>query len=160
MHTLLTYAAFSLLAGASIFFLIKNRTQYILYSVVILLILMQVIGAFLRILHLPGAEQLLLLGVGGTLLGGVLLIWRAFSNRQGQTILNKLLVGVLLIVQIALPLLDIGSSRNFAGLLNYPVTALLATVLINRQTEHEGEKNMMILFLVQGIFYILMNLLN
>jgi len=160
MNSAFVFGSFSILALASIYFLIKNRVQYILYSVVIFLVLGQIVGAFFKIMHWPGADELLVLGVAGAFLGSVLLILKAFRNKDNRFVLNKLIVGMLIISQMVLPFSASANFQNLSGLLHYPITALLATVLLNDQAEHEGEKNMMILFLLQGIFYIIINLLD
>jgi hypothetical protein len=118
------------------------------------LVLTSVAGSIFSILHLPGASELLLISFTGTFLGAVLLIWRAFRNRQGQMLLNKLFAGSILIFQIAAVFL-LPEQASKIGLLNYPLAAIIGTVLINNQHEHEGERNILILFLMQAVLYIL-----
>jgi peptidoglycan/LPS O-acetylase OafA/YrhL len=160
MHSAFIFGSFSIIAIASVYFLIKNRLQYILYSVVVFLVLANVAGAFFKIMHLTGADELLILGISGSFLGSVLLMLKSFRNKNNQFILNKLIVGILILLQLTVPFFLPSDAESFGGLLNYPITALLATVLLNDQAEHEGEKNMMILFLLQSLFYIVINLLD
>jgi peptidoglycan/LPS O-acetylase OafA/YrhL len=158
MNTAFIFGSFSFLAAASIYLLIKMRIQYILYSVVIALCLVQLAGAFFKIMHWTGADELLIVGFAGTILGAGLLIWKSIRNQGKQILFNKLIVGLMLLLQLALALFT--QARELGGLLNYPVTALIATVIINDQSEHQGEKNMMIVFLMQAVFYLVSELLK
>jgi hypothetical protein len=160
MNATFIYGSFSFLGVAAIYLLIKNRLGYIIYSVVIFLVLLQIAGALLRILHLKGGDALLLTGLTGTMLGGVLLIWRSLQNSLHQILFTKLVAGVLLLIQCALFFLPVAQSLKIEPFIAYPVTALIATLLINDQAEHEGEKNMLLLFLFQSIFQIVFNLLR
>jgi hypothetical protein len=112
-----------------------------------------VLGSFFKILHLAGADQLLIVGLAGTILGAVLLVWKSFRNRQNQLVLNKLIAGAMILLQIGIAIFLPEQSAK-TGLLNYPVTAFIGTVLINKQYEHQGEKGVLILFMLQGILYI------
>src|SRR5688572_8610315 len=117
------------MAIASIYLLVKNRFQFIIYSVVLVLTFGAVIGSLFGILHLPGANELLLTGFAGTVLGAILLIWKSCRNIQGQILLYKLLAALILIFQIVSAFLWPEHSDR-VGLLNYPLTAFIATVLI------------------------------
>ena len=159
MSATFIYGSFSFLFAASIYLIIRLRLQYVIYSVAIALSLLQLAGAFFKIMHMPGGDELLLVGALGTLLGAGLLIWKSLRNRFNQVLINKLVVGLLLLSQLVLAFFSL-QTHQLAGILNYPVTALIATVLLNDQSEHQGEKNMMIVFLMQAIFYIVSELLN
>lgn len=160
MYAAFIYTSFSFLVIASVYLLIKNRLQYIVYSLAIFFVLLQTAGAFFRILHLPGAGELFLTGLAGPVLGGVLMIWESLRNKTHQLLFNKLAAGVLLLVNATLFFFPSAQAVALGPLIYYPVTALVATVLINEQAEHRGEKNMLILFLLQGIFQIVFNLLK
>jgi hypothetical protein len=159
MYAAFVYGSFSFLAAASVYFLVRMRIRYIIYSAVIFLTLLQIVGAFFKIMHMPGADQLLILGFAGTIIGGGLLIWRSVWNEGKGIIFNKLMVGLMLLVQLALVFFPVRADQ-LGSLLNYPITALIATVLINDQSEHQGERNMMIVFLMQAVFYIASELLK
>ncbi len=160
MHAAFIYGSFSVLAIASIYLLIRNRLQFILYSVVIFSVLVQSAGAFFKILHLNGGDQLFTMGFVGMILGGALLIWKGLKNSINQILFNKLAAGILIFAHTALFFFPAAQVIRLEPLTYYPITALIATVLINDQTEHQGEKNMLILFLLQGIFQIISNLLK
>lgn len=160
MYPAFIYISFSFLAAASVYLLVKNRFQYIVYSLAIFLVMLQTAGAFFKILHLPGGDELFLSGFAGTILGGVLMVWKSLRNKTHQVLFNKLAAGILLLVHIALFLFPSAQAIALGPLIYYPVTALVATVLINDQAEHTGEKNMLILFLLQGLFQIVFNLLK
>ena len=160
MSAALIYGSFSFLGIAAIYLLIKNGLRYIVYSVVIFLTLVQVAGALFLILHLPGGYELLLTGLAGTVLGAALLIWRSLQNSIHQVLFNKLVAGILLLAQCALFFLPAAQTLKIEPFIAYPITALIATALINDQTENDGERNMMLLFLFQAIFQIVFNLLR
>ena len=159
MYAAFVYGSFSFLAAASVYFLVRMRIRYIIYSLVIFLTLLQIVGAFFKIMHMPGGDQLLILGLAGTIIGGGLLIWKSLRTSGKQVLFNKLMVGLMLLLQVALVFFPI-RAQQLGGLLNYPITALIATVLINDQSEHQGEKNMMIVFLMQAVFYLVSELLK
>ena len=159
MNPAFLIGSLTLITVASLYLLIQIRLHYPVYSVVMILVLASVAGALFNILHLPGASELLLLSFAGTFLGSVLLVWRALKNRQDQILLNKLFAGLILLFQIVAAFvwpLDAGKT----GLLNYPLAAIIGTILINKQYEHAGERNILILFLMQGILYILIEVMK
>lgn len=159
MNLTLIIICYSVLALVSLYFLIQHRLRFIAYSVVLLLTLCSLVGSLLKILHMPGGDQLLLAGFGGTLLGAILLIWRAFQNTQRQVLFYKLMAGACILLQIVIAFFLPAHSEK-VGLLNYPVTAFLATIFINKQYEHEGERSIVIVFAFQGFLYILIEVLS
>lgn len=159
MNSALIIGSYSFLVIASGYLLVRNRFQYLIYSVVVVLTFGAILGSLFSILHLPGADELLLTGFAGTILGACLLIWKSVRNVQKQVLLYKLMTGLILLFQImAFMLWPHYAERT--GLLNYPLTAFIATVLINRQYEHEGERNILILFMLLGFLYILIEVLQ
>lgn len=159
MHSAFIIGTYSLLAIASGYLLARNRFQYIIYSIVLVLTFGAILGSLFSILHLKGADQLLLTGFLGTVLGALLLIWKSIRNVQHQILLYKLMTGLILLFQIVSFLLWPQYAER-TGLLNYPLTAFIATVLINEQYEHEGERNILILFMLLGLLYILTEVLK
>lgn len=159
MNIAVIIGTYSLLTIASLYLLIRNRVQYLVYSLVLVLAFGSVVGSLFKILHLPGADELLLTGFAGTFLGAILLLWRSFRNRQGQILFYKLMTALILVSLVAFVVVWPGESRRIA-LLNYPLTAFLGTILINEQYEHEGERNLIILFLLHGFLYIVIDVLK
>ena len=159
MNSALIIGSYSFMAIASVYLLVKNRFQFIIYSVVLVLTFGAVIGSLFDILHLPGANELLLTGFAGTILGAILLIWKSFRNIQDQILLYKLLAGLILIFQIVSVFLW-PAYGDRVELLNYPLTAFIATVLINEQYEHQGERNILIMFMLLGLLYIVIDIVK
>jgi hypothetical protein len=159
VNAALIIGSYSFMAIASVYLLVKNRFQYMIYSVVLVLNFGAVIGSLFAILHLPGANELMLTGFAGSLLGAALLIWNSFRNIQDQVLLYKLLTGLILIFQIVSVFIWPAYSDRVA-LLNYPLTAFVATVLINEQYEHRGEKNMLVMFMLLGLLYIVIDIVK
>ena len=145
------------IAITSIYLLVSNGFRHLVYSVVLFLVLLGVIGSVFTILHLPGADELMLTGVIGVFGGAGLLIWRSFYNTQGQVVLYKFFAGALLIFQIVI-LLFFPHEQYRVGLLNYPVALFIGTLLIKGQYEHAGERNILIIFLLERFLYIFLQI--
>ena len=159
MSTTVVIASHSILSLAAVYLLIRNKTRYLTYSTVLVLTLCSVVGSFLRTLKMPGGDELLILGMAGTVLASALLIWKSFQNRQNQLILNKLFAALIMLVQIGSFYLA-PAHIDKVGLLNYPLAAFIGTLLINKQYEHDGERSILILFLLQAILYIVLEILK
>jgi len=156
---MLILGTYTLLGLTTLYFVARNRFQYIIYSVVLVLIFGSILGGIFKVLHLVGADELLLAGFFGTIIGAILLIWRSFQNRQKQLLLYKLVAGGIILLQIVIMFWwPVYNDR--VGLLNYPATAFAATILINRQFEHNGERDVVILLMLQGFLYILIDVLR
>ena len=159
MNTTVVIISHAILSLAVVYLLIRNKAGYLIYSAVLVLTLCSVVGSFLRTLKIPGGDELLILGLAGTVLGSALLIWRSFQNRQNQLILNKLFAALIMLVQIGSSYLA-PAHVDKIGLLNYPLAAFIGTLLINKQYEHDGERSILILFLLQAFLYIFVEILK
>lgn len=159
MNSTLIIGLYSILTLVFVYLLIKTRLQHWVYSLILMLCFGSVLGSLFGILHLQGRDVLLLIGFVGTFTGAGVLIWKSFRNSQHQIIFNKLIGAAIMILQIVL-FLFLPAHADKAGLLNYPVTAFLATVVINEQYDHVGERNILILFILQGFLYILIDVLS
>ncbi|HET9486800.1 MAG TPA: hypothetical protein VFO54_05175 [Chryseosolibacter sp.] len=160
MNSAVLLGSYSFVAIASIYLLVQTRLQYLVYSFVILTSLLQILGYFFMIMHYPGSDELIMLGFTGSVLGAFLLIWKSVRNHSRQVLFNKLAVGLLLIFQFVISLFWTEHIDRLGPILPYPITALIATVLISDQTEHQGEKNMLIIFLLHGIMTIIFSLMK
>ena len=154
MQSAIIIGSLFLMTVAAVWLLIQNRNRYLIYSVALALTCAVLPGALFKILHLPGADELMLTGLAGTLLAAVLLIGKSLHNSQRQIVFYKLIAGLILLFQIvSAPLWPEQADRT--ALLNYPLTAFIGTMLINQQYEHRGERNMLIFLMLQGFLYIL-----
>jgi hypothetical protein len=159
MNPVFIFCSSGFLLLASGYLLLKTRTQFLLYFLVILFSSAQIIGALMKVMHLPGADQILMVGILSTLFGAILLMITSIKNTSNELQSNKLILGLLILGQILIPVM-LPEHTDVASLFNYPVTALCGTLLINKQSEHRGEKNMLILFLLFGCFYIIFELIK
>jgi len=159
MNPVFVFCSSGFLLLASGYLLFKTRTQFLLYFLVILFSSAQIVGAVMKVMHLPGADQILMVGILSTLFGAILLMITSIRNTSKEIQSNKLILGLLILGQILIPLM-LPEHTDAASLINYPVTALCGTLLINKQSEHIGEKNMLILFLLFGCFYIIFELIK
>ena len=154
MHPVIIIGSLFLMAVAAVWLLIQNSNRYLIYSVALALTCAVLPGAVFKILHLQGADQLMLTGLAGTVLCAGLLIGRSFHNAKKEILFYKLIAGLILLFQIvSAPLWPEQADRT--ALLNYPLTAFIGTLLINQQYEHRGERNMLIFLMLQGFLYIL-----
>ena len=154
MHPVIIIGSLFLMAVAAVWLLIQNSNRYLIYSVALALTCAVLPGAAFKILHLQGADQLMLTGLAGTVLCAGLLIGRSFHNAKKEILFYKLIAGLILLFQIvSAPLWPEQADRT--ALLNYPLTAFIGTLLINQQYEHRGERNMLIFLMLQGFLYIL-----
>jgi hypothetical protein len=159
MNTTFIFASIIFLIIATGYLLVKTGTQFLLYFLVIFLSVAHMMGVIWKIMHLPGADELLMLGIAANICGAVLLIFKSIKNKSNSIHTNKLILGMLIISQFMIPIFL--SEHNKVGLLlNYPVTALAGTILINQQSEHKGEKNLLILILLHGVVFIVGALLK
>lgn len=157
MTPALVISSHVLLSLIILYLVVSNKARYLIYSAVLLLLLCSVVGSLFRIMHMPGGDELLIVGLAGTVVGSVLLIWKSFRNRQDQLMLYKLLAGLILLAQIGIVYLAPHHAEK-AALLHYPLAAFIGTLLINKQYEHEGERSILILFIVQSLMYIVMEI--
>jgi hypothetical protein len=149
------YGSVFVVVAATIYFLIRTGTRYPLYFTVLVLYVIQSVGLVFKIMHLPGADELLMLGYAGTVGGSLLLIWKGFKNQAKEIYLYKILSGVIILAQFVLAYFWPHEIYGVARILHYPIVALLGTILLKDQWEHEGEKNLMMLFVLQSLIFIL-----
>jgi hypothetical protein len=144
------------------YFLIRTPFRHFLYWAFIFLNLMVVVGAVIKILHLPGADELLLIASFSNLLGGALLIRDGVKTIEYQFRTFRILLGVLLLVQLVLSLpyveFDYMISYEVNNLLIYPILLIAGWILLKKQTLHEGDTNMLYLILFNAVLAILVQL--
>lgn len=146
--------AYGLMIAIAVALIVKTGKRYLGYTAVIIAILCSAVGALLAILHFPGAQELLLIDFAGTMVGAAILVWSGVVNPQRRILLYKLMVGVIILLQVLGGFLWPYYSDKLS-LLNYPATAFATTVLIYRQYNNEGERNLLAVFAMQGLLYIL-----
>jgi len=159
MNGAFVFVSIVVVTAASVYLLIRNRLDYPVYSLVLLLIVVLMLSSVLTILHWPGADESTLVGFSGVLLGSLLLVIKSFRNSQHELLFYKLMAGAILLFQLVSGFFWPEYAHQ-VELMNYPMTAFAATVLINKQYDHEGERNMVILFTVQGVLAIIMDVLK
>lgn len=154
MQSVIIIGSLVFMAVAGTWLLIQNSNRHPIYSIALAMTCAVLPGALFKILHLQGADVLMLTGLAGTVLCAGLLIGKSFHNNKKEIIFYKLIAGLILLFQIvSVPLWPEQADRT--ALLNYPLTAFIGTMLINEQYEHRGERNMLIFLMLQGFLYIL-----
>ena len=124
--------------------------RYFLYLCVILLSGAYVLGMVFKILHSPGADELLLLGFVGQVAGAALLIRSGIKSDSGKIRLHQLLLGIVIVAQMAAANLFL-QELSFARIANYLIVALAATPLVRKEYRHDGEWNLLMLVLLHAI---------
>lgn len=140
------------------YFIIVTPVRYYLYSIAILLYLVASVGALLKIMHLPGGDEFLTVGLMSELLAGTFLIIAGVKSADNKFKAYKIILGILLIIHLLL-----GVSYSFFNTWNLhmlvtvlPCATLLIAgwIIVSKRTLHEGEKNLLIVILAQSIMTI------
>jgi hypothetical protein len=124
--------------------------RYVLYLIVMLLAGASVLGMIFKILHSPRADEFLLLGFAGQVAGAALLIRSGIKNDTGKIRLHQLLLGIVIVAQMAAANLFL-QELSFARIANYLIVALAATPLVRNEYQHEAEWNLLVLVLIYSI---------
>ena len=140
------------------YFILVTPVRYYLYSLTIFLYLLASIGVLLKIMHYPGGDEFLTVGLMSELLAGTFLIIAGVKSADNKFKAYKIILGILLIIHLLL-----GVSYSFFHTWNLhmlvtvlPCATLLIAgwIIISKRTLHEGEKNLLIVILVQSIMTI------
>lgn len=140
------------------YLIIITPIQYYLYSLAILLYLLASVGTLLKIMHYPGGDELLMIGLTSELLAGSFLIIAGIKSPESKFKVYKIILGILLVGHLLM-----GISYAFFRHYNlhtvvtvFPCAILLIAgwIIISKRTLHEGEKNLLIVILAQSILNI------
>lgn len=137
------------------YFLVITPIRLFLYWLAILFHVLLVVGSVLKILHLPGADELLMFGFISSGLSGALMIWNGVKSNTNVKAF-KILLGLCIIIQPVLSTLYVVNGYyvilRVALYLAFPILLLAAWILIKKEAIHQGEKNLVIVILAHAIF--------
>jgi hypothetical protein len=142
------------------YFTAKTERRFLLHLIVIISFIVRGAGSVLKILHWTGADELLMISQVGFGLGGLLLIWTGLRNPTGGLLVYQLICGgliVLIVLTNFFPIYELDSAIRFAP---YPLAALSATIIANKTYVHQGEKNMLIMYLIGAIEAVILDLVR
>ncbi len=141
------------------YFIIITPKRYYLYSLTIFLYLLASVGALFKIMHLPGADEMLKIGFTCELLAGTFLIISGNKTGDNKFKAYKIILGILLIVHLLLGIvysyLQAWDLHLLVRWLPGIIFLIAGWIIISKRTLHEGEKNLLIVILVQSIVAIL-----
>lgn len=137
------------------YFILVTPVRYYLYSLTIFLYLLASIGVLLKIMHYPGGDEFLTVGLMSELLAGTFLIIAGIKSADSKFKAYKIMLGILLIVHLLLSVFYsfFHTWDLYALVTVLPCAILLITgwILVSKRTLHEGENNLLIVILVQSI---------
>lgn len=142
-----------------LYLLKETKRSSIMYWLILMAGIAQLIGSMFKIMHWPFAGALLVAGLAGSLLAGLTFISTSKKNNTGKILFLQLALGIVILFQCSLVILSPAVAKAYASLANYPIVALSATILLNKTELNEGEHNVLLLFLVQGLLFIIGHLL-
>lgn len=139
------------------YFIITTPIRYYLYSITILLYMLSSVGACLKIMHLPGGDEFLMIGLASELLAGTFLIISGIKSEDLKFKVYKIILGVLLIAYFLLAVSRVSHDYDLHSLVVvFPCAILLIAgwIILSKRTLHKGEMNLLIVILVQSILVI------
>jgi len=153
-------AAHIALALVSVYFIFKMKFQPILYALAILLNIVMIAGVVMSVWHMPVGSEMMKVGMAGFVLGGVLFIWKGLKNNTGGILKYHLILGVIILVQLALVQFGPEKFLRLEMLLNYPLVGVAGTIILKEDYVHEGEKNLLIVYAFSGLIFIVNDVLQ
>ena len=140
------------------YLIIENKKNGWLYSIILVLILLVIIGSIFKTMHWPFAGPILLCGLVGTLIIVCLLLYNARNAVSKNIRYEQLAIGLCMFMQLTLvygivfydsPILVLGK------LLYYPMVALCAAILLKNKYVNLGERNLILYLLVYSLFIVI-----
>jgi hypothetical protein len=140
------------------YLVIKTDKRFVLHRIVIALFFLRGIGSLFKMLHLAGADQLLLVSDIGVAMGAFLLIWTGLRNPTRKLLLYQLICGVIAAIMVLNNHWPIYPLANVVRFLPYPLAALAGTIILNKLYVHPGERNMLIMYFIVAIIAVVLDL--
>jgi hypothetical protein len=138
------------------YFLVITPIRLFLYWLAILFHVLLLCGSVLKILHLPGADELLMSGFISSVLSGALMIWNGVKSNAKNSKAFKLMLGLCIIIQPVLSTLYVVDEDytifRLALYLAFPILLLAAWIIFKKETIHQGERNLVIVILAHAVF--------
>lgn len=135
--------------------ILQLEKKYPIYSTILLLGALSVMGALLKKYHVSGGGLLMLLGI----IAEFIYVFTLIQNKLLKKSIFHFLLGLSFLLAWVLACLEVAYEPwGYAKLMNYAIVAFSGTILLNKQAFHPGDKNVLIYLCVQSLFFILNNL--
>jgi hypothetical protein len=142
----------------TVYFLIVTPFRFFAYWMAIFLHVTGVVGSILKILHLPGGDELLTTLFINSFLSGTLIFWIGVQSAEISVKVIKIILGLCIILQPALSVMSVVngdlSILTLARYLAFPIVMMSTFVLLQKSVIHVGERNLMSVVLAYAIFAI------
>lgn len=138
------------------YFLVVTPIRLFLYWLAIALYVITIIGSILKILHLPGADELIMSGFIGTGLSAILSIRNGIKSPTINSKSLKILLGLCIIMQPVLSTVYVVNESyvvlRVALYISFAILLLAAWILIRKETIHLAERNLIAVILAHAVF--------
>lgn len=139
--------------------LFENKKADWLYSIVLILIIIEDIGYLIKIMHWPYAGVMMLCGLFATGIMVCLFLYNSVKNASKNIRYEQLILSVCLFVQVAISINVVVWQGAFlvtySKFLYYPIAALCGTILLKNKYTNLGERNLLLYLLVHSLFIII-----
>lgn len=141
-----------------LYLLTQTPKKFVIYSILLILSFIGIVGSTFKIMHWPFAGIMLILGMVGEIIFGFMLSWNAIKNRKDKISFFHLALGVIILFQLLFAFNK--AFVLYARWMNYPIVGLSGTILLNRTETNRGERNVLILVFVQGVLFMIKAILR
>ena len=132
----------------------ETKGVSIIYAIILSFGILQLTGSVFKALHWPFSGVMLLIGFAGAIVTALTFVSTSLKNETKSVLVLQLLLGITLLLQCALAILSSAVALSYGSYFNYPVLALSATILFNRTYLNNGERNILLLVLMQALFFL------
>ena len=150
MAYLFLYNAFHLI--------IANKKNSWLYSIVLILILLVIIGSLFKTMHWPFAGPMLLSGLVGTIIIVCLILYNARNAVSKNIRYEQLALSICMFMQLTLVYSIVSYDSTilvFGKFLFYPIAATCGSILLKNKYVNLGERNLILYLLLHSLFIII-----
>jgi hypothetical protein len=137
------------------------RTKLSVWTIVFISIIIHTIGAVFKILHWMGAAELQLVGVTGSIIFSIAILWTfKFTAERFDTLYYY--VALLIFLQALLLVISVfGKPMDvYANFLTYPIVGIIGTIKLNNLQEKFGVDKLLNVFLIQGVLIVFHDLFS
>lgn len=127
-----------------------------LYSIVLILIIVECIGYLIKIMHWPFAGVMMLCGLLGAMIMAGLFLYYSLKNGFKKIRYEQLILSICLFIQVVISINAVAFHGAFlttySKFLYYPIAALCGVSLLKKKYVNWGERNLMLYLLVHSLF--------
>lgn len=155
MHaSFLTLSALAVLIAAGYYVIVTSR-RFVLHQIALVSFVILGIGLQFKLLHWTGADEIIIISYFGLGLGAFLLIWTGLRNPTKTILLYQLIAGILVVFMVINHVYPVYALNELMRLLPYPIAGVTGTILLRELYVHQGEKNVVNMFLIVSIISVI-----